>query len=242
MKNARVYSESRELSLDQKNFLSLSLLLMLALNFTLSYLTFTYYAETILDPETPGFWINLASYMVIFGIVLLNKKALSWNWSILGLARPKSWGRPLFTFIGCFAAIRLLYQFLVPSIIETFGEHRNISFIYTVKQDLSNLILALTVVWITAAFIEELVFRAFLINSLDYLFGGNKISVWVAVILSSLIFGMIHSYQGITGILITTFVGLIFGIGYIFNKRRILPLILVHGIIDSLTLISVYNS
>ena len=110
------------------------------------------------------------------------------------------------------------------------------------KQDLSNLILALTVVWITAAFIEELVFRAFLINSLDYLFGGNKISVWVAVILSSLIFGMIHSYQGITGILITTFVGLIFGIGYIFNKRRILPLILVHGIIDSLTLISVYNS
>lgn len=241
MKNPLQYSSNTpNYTIDQKNILGISLLLLLALHFTLNYLAHTYYFQNLLERGSPGYWLYITSCFIMALIVYLDKKYFKWSWSFLGFSKPKTWWKDLLVFILTFLAIVLFGKFIRP-LIEGIGGRLNIEHLMVLKQNFSGLISALITVWITAAFLEELVFRAFLINSLELLIGRSVWSTMAAVLISSIIFGAIHAYQGITGILTTMGIGLIFGLAFIFNGRRIWPLILVHGIIDTISLITIYN-
>ncbi len=242
MKNVRPHLFTPELTLDQKNLLGLSLLLILAINFTLSYLGHTYFSDSILEIQGPGYWLFITNYGLLTTLVLLNKNMLNWSWNDLGLGVPRTWWEPLLTAAVTFSLLVLFSWYVKPFIIEAFGKHQNISHLFALRQDLPRLLVVLVTVWITAAFLQEIIFRSFLINALDTILGSSKLSAWGAVVISSLVFGLVHAYQGITGILITTAVGLIFGTAYLLNGRRIWPIILVHGTVDTLTLLSIYNS
>lgn len=83
---------------------------------------------------------------------------------------------------------------------------------------------------ITAGITEEIIYRGFLIFALAFLF--PNFSIWLIVLLSSLLFGLAHTYQGlVTGVLRTTVFGIIFSILYI-GLGSILPLIVFHFLID----------
>jgi len=60
------------------------------------------------------------------------------------------------------------------------------------------------------AFEEELLFRSFLYKSLNKII-ENK---WICVIIVSILFGIVHIYQGIIPVFITFALGLIFGIEF----------------------------
>ena len=131
-------------------------------------------------------------------------------------------------------------KYAAPSIIEL-GGRPNIAHLRDIPGNLPMLITGLLMVWITAAFLEEFIFRAYLINVLDKLLGSTKLSAAAAVLISSIIFGLLHAYQGLTGILLTGSLGLLAGIFYLLNGRRIWPLILIHGLIDTIAFINIYN-
>ncbi|KRG12901.1 CPBP family intramembrane glutamic endopeptidase [Lederbergia galactosidilytica] len=83
---------------------------------------------------------------------------------------------------------------------------------------------------LTAGITEEIIYRGFLIFALTYLF--PNFSVWLIIIISSLLFGLAHTYQGFTtGVLRTTVFGVIFSILYI-GISSILPLVVFHFLID----------
>jgi membrane protease YdiL (CAAX protease family) len=83
---------------------------------------------------------------------------------------------------------------------------------------------------ITAGVTEEIIYRGFLIFALTFLF--PNFSIWLIVLLASLLFGLAHTYQGlVTGVLRTTVFGIIFSILYI-GSGSILPLIGFHFLID----------
>ncbi|MEH7379023.1 CPBP family intramembrane glutamic endopeptidase [Bacillus sp. JJ1533] len=83
---------------------------------------------------------------------------------------------------------------------------------------------------LTAGITEEIIYRGFLIFALGYFFPG--LSIGLVIILSSLMFGMAHTYQGfLTGVIRTTIFGLLFSILYI-GIGSILPLIVFHFLID----------
>ena len=83
---------------------------------------------------------------------------------------------------------------------------------------------------LTAGITEEIIYRGFLIFAFAYLF--PDFSIWLVIILSSLLFGLAHTYQGFTtGVLRTTIFGVIFSILYI-GIGSILPLIVIHFLID----------
>lgn len=88
-------------------------------------------------------------------------------------------------------------------------------------------LLKLTVVMVFfVGIVEETIFRSFLQTRLNKTFG-----VWKGILLSSIIFGFMHSGNGTMCIVYTSFVGVI--IGYMFYKTRSLPLItLVNGFIN----------
>ena len=85
----------------------------------------------------------------------------------------------------------------------------------------------------TAGFCEESVFRGYLMTRIR-LFG--KFNSWtVPVILSSLIFGIPHLYQGFAGVVVITFLGAIFAISYV-RYKSIWPAIIAHFFLDFLNL------
>lgn len=76
---------------------------------------------------------------------------------------------------------------------------------------------------------EELAYRGFLIPALTYSLG----SVWGAAILSSLLFGLLHAYQGWLGMVRTALLGLVLATSFILSGT-LWPAILAHAILDVL--------
>ena len=90
--------------------------------------------------------------------------------------------------------------------------------------------------WISAAFGEELLFRAFAFVQLRKMFGNNKIML---VLLSAILFSLPHLYQGISGLILTFLFGIAFGLIYI-RYNNIWINIIVHGLIDTVFMTLAY--
>lgn len=94
-------------------------------------------------------------------------------------------------------------------------------------------------VWIvlsaTAGFCEEYVFRGYLQTQ----FRAITDSVWVAVVIQSLVFGVGHGYQGITEMAIIFVYGLLFGSVAAWRKS-LRPTMIAHGWADTFSGIAGY--
>jgi membrane protease YdiL (CAAX protease family) len=108
------------------------------------------------------------------------------------------------------------------------------------KDNVGMLLLTLGGVYIVASFGEEVIYRAFLINRISELGHGTKKATIIAVILSSIIFGLVHYDWGPMGIVQTGFMGLVMGIFYIKLKKRLWILILAHAYMDTILMVQVY--
>lgn len=80
---------------------------------------------------------------------------------------------------------------------------------------------------VLAGFGEEVVFRGFLLAVLTPALGG----VWIALVVSSLAFGVLHVYQGAFGILRTATLGALLGASVIV-EGSLWPAVIVHVLVD----------
>ncbi len=108
------------------------------------------------------------------------------------------------------------------------------------KDNLGMLFLSLGSVYIISSFGEELIYRAFLINRIAQLGVSSKYGTAIAVIISSVIFGLVHYAWGPMGMIQTGCMGLVMGICYIKLKRRLWILILAHAYMDTILLVQLY--
>jgi membrane protease YdiL (CAAX protease family) len=80
---------------------------------------------------------------------------------------------------------------------------------------------------VTAGICEEFLYRGFVMAALT----RSGLPLWTTVVISSLLFGIAHLYQGRSGLLGTTLLGLIFGIARVgFNSLT--PVIAWHAAVD----------
>jgi membrane protease YdiL (CAAX protease family) len=79
---------------------------------------------------------------------------------------------------------------------------------------------------ITAGIVEELLYRGFVLWVL-----AQGMPLWAAVLLSSVAFGLAHSYQGAGGMLRTGLIGLLFAILFVASGSIWLPM-LFHALFD----------
>lgn len=82
---------------------------------------------------------------------------------------------------------------------------------------------------LSAAITEEIIYRGFLLYMLK-MFIPN-INIFWHVILASIIFGLAHSYQGISGIIKTSIIGFVFNILYLIFGS-LFPVMFFHFLID----------
>lgn len=103
----------------------------------------------------------------------------------------------------------------------------------------AGLIAAITVGWLVGGFAEELFYRGFLIATLKNVLGNGRLSLVLAVILSTLYFANSHAYQGWIGMLDTGIAALIWAGLYLWRGRLIAGIV-AHGLNDMLLLIGLY--
>jgi hypothetical protein len=167
------------------------------------------------------------------------------SWSDFGVTRPKSWLRTVLKSLGValvvFASVKLVISPITDALVSMGFEPRDMSRFGYLTGSLPNLIINLVIMWITAAFLEELMWRGYLMNRLVDLQGRQTKLAWaIALVVSAAIFGLAHFIQGPIGVFWTGAIGLVFGLSYLAVGRNLWPVILAHGLIDTLDFISHY--
>jgi membrane protease YdiL (CAAX protease family) len=109
------------------------------------------------------------------------------------------------------------------------------------RGDLPNLIINVLAMWFTAGFIEELLWRGYLMNRLVDLQGNKTKLAWViALVGSAIIFGLGHTYQGLGGVIKITAAGLLFGAAFLTVRRNLWPLVFAHALLDTISFVQHY--
>jgi membrane protease YdiL (CAAX protease family) len=107
------------------------------------------------------------------------------------------------------------------------------------SESLATFILVLVGVYIVSSFGEEIIYRGFLINRIAEL-GGEQTAWKMAVVISSVIFGLIHYSWGPAGVVQTGFMGLALGISYLVVGRNLWVTILAHLYMDTILFVQLY--
>lgn len=191
---------------------------------------------------------SIAMWCGIFVATYFMKKQ-DITWKSRGFNLPTD-GRSLFKSIGIAILIVVIVLAFMAAVVPIISSALDVTipksstdrFEFLLGNPLYLAIYLLVVIWIGAAIGEELLMRGFLLNSLMSLFGERKAGIFSAVVLQATIFGMLHISQGIPGIISTGVVAVIFALVYLYNGRKLFPLIIAHGLINSLGLIAYYFS
>lgn len=178
----------------------------------------------------------------------LTMKLRGGSWHDLGLKKPGSVGSWALT-LGLAAAAIVTVYISIPTVVvpllnalfDDLNFHTSgHAFDFLYGRPFALAVYIVVIAWGGAAFGEELFSRGLMLNRLAEVFGFSKIGWLVAVLGQAVFFGAAHAYQGTVGMFLTGSVGLIFGIFYLVGKRNLVPLILAHGIIDTIGLTQLY--
>ncbi len=184
---------------------------------------------------------------VLVATFLIRRRGASWRG--LGLSWPKgtkAWGATagwaLVAIASVFAAMALIIEPVTGALgLETPASaadrfqvlmgHPGRFFAYLI-----------VVVWLGAALGEELQMRGFVLNRLADLFGRGKVGWSAALATHAVIFGALHAYQGLHGVIATGVIGAILALVYLASGRRLLPVVIGHGVINTIILTALYLS
>jgi membrane protease YdiL (CAAX protease family) len=131
---------------------------------------------------------------------------------------------------------------LLPRLLSLAGMPKpdDSSFAEQIQDNPAALISILLKVWTTVAFGEEVLGRVFLIDRFEAIFKGIPWNTQLSVILASILFGLAHAYQGLSGIILTATIGLIVSILYLYQKRSIWTNVVVHGMVDTVAMVLLF--
>lgn len=171
-------------------------------------------------------------------LVLIWRKIVKVPFRNLGLYAPKSWLKTIVLGVLLGIFIKLLFATIimplmgsVPSSSSTF------SFL---KGNLTNALLFSVYVLVVAGFAEEIIFRGYLFHQLEDWFGNGKLQMVLTVVVSSLIFGIPHLYQGGFGVIQSILVGMIYGAVYLANKKNLWLVMIAHATFDWVAIYIIY--
>jgi membrane protease YdiL (CAAX protease family) len=140
-----------------------------------------------------------------------------------------------------FAALWSLFQLGVtkPIANHVSGERQDLSAFEGLEGDLGMLAMYLVLGWTLAAFGEELAYRGYLLTRVGEALGGGRTALVVAVLGSSLLFGLAHSEQGSIGVLVVTLDALAWA-GLRLHFKTLWAPILAHGFNNTLGFITFF--
>ena len=183
--------------------------------------------------------INLITPLfVLIGTLSLYIRGIGWKG--IGLKRPANLTQNIF--IGTMAGIT--YQFFsiyveFPIIEALLDQEPDLSQFDDLRGNLPQLIVLWVLSWIWAGFGEEMADRGYLMNRINDWLGGKKMVL--AVFITSIYFGISHSYQDLTGMVGAGLSGIFFAILYLKSGRNLTVPIVAHAVMDMLGIFFLYK-
>jgi hypothetical protein len=184
-------------------------------------------------------FLSKVPYLFLLGWISLRLRGL--RWKDAGFARPRSWRMAMLVGILSGLFIELFELFISqPLLARWTGKMPDLSNFTTVRGNLKLTLIYLLLVWILAAFGEELVYRGYLMNRFAGLF-RESLAAWVAsLVVISIVFGCSHIDQAATGILENVWDGLLLGTLYLACGRNLTAAIIAHGVTDTVDVLLMY--
>ncbi len=179
--------------------------------------------------------------LLILGIMIVSLLIRREHIASIGFKRPQSWLRMTgFAFVSVFFLQLFDVGVVMPILNRLTGKTIDYSGFASLQGNLGQLFMILAVSWILAALGEEIVYRGYLQKLLGNLFGNKLSGVLLTVGISSLLFGLAHTEQGVIGVVVTTIDALFFS----WLKRKfdnnLWASILAHGFYNSIGMIVFY--
>ena len=176
--------------------------------------------------------------LVILGMIFVSLLIHREHIRSLGFKRPQSWARMIgFAFILAVFLQLLDAGVVLPIMNRLTGTTIDYSGFANLKGNIGQLVLLLVFSWTLAALGEEIVYRGYFQKLLTNLFGSNLPGLLLTVGISSLLFGLAHTEQGLIGVVVTTVDALFFS----WLKRKfdnnLWAAILAHGFYNSIGVI-----
>ncbi len=172
-------------------------------------------------------------YLLLLAWISLRVRKVSWRQ--VGFTLYCGWTRTLLLGISLGVGLELFDLFGKQRLLSLLmGKPPDLSVFHAVTGNAKLALLMLFLVWTLAAFGEELVYRGYLMNRVAELL-GSKHGAWaVSLVLISVLFGLAHAGQGITGVLEEGSDGLILGLMYLAFGRSLAVAIVAHGVCDTI--------
>ena len=199
------------------------------------------YAVVFIMLIAPLFGFMDRNFVFFFGlgVVFLLLKGSKYDWSKFGIGEKitkKTITKSILIALVLFLVFTVIIDPLLQNLLGTY----DLSSIDDIRGNFAGYVILMLVMWVFAAFGEEILFRGYYMKGLAKLFGnGNKAWMYSAVI-TSLYFGISHAYQGLIGVVSVFLWSLVISLLFNKNRNNLLPLVLIHGIYDSIGITLIY--
>jgi uncharacterized protein len=179
--------------------------------------------------------LKVAAIPYLLLLAWLSLRVRGVKWKQIGFTRYRTWAKTLVLGIAGGVGLELFDLFGKQRVLtRLLGKPPDLSDFATVRGHLRSTLIMIALIWIFAAFGEELFYRGYLMNRVAD-FGSRTRSAWIASLLvTSVVFGLTHYHQGLTGIVEEGSDGLILGLVYFACGRNLAVPIVTHGVCDTI--------
>ena len=179
---------------------------------------------------------------ILFALFWLSQRLRNGRWTGAGLERPESWPRTVAIAIVAAAVLQCGSAYVMQP-LGSYLWHRpeQVSSVLTSSAlGWKSALWSLAIVWLFAAFGEELGYRGYLLPRAADVGNRSKLAYAIAMVCVAVLFGFAHFYKGPAGVLDSTYSGLVLGGVYLLSGRNLWASILTHGISDTFAVLVVF--
>jgi len=184
-------------------------------------------------------YFSKTPYLFLLGWISLRLRRTGWR--SVGLARYRNWTISLA--IGIAVGVLMeTFQLLAtqPLLVRLTGKQPDLHNFQMLTGNIKLALLGFAFSWTFAAFGEEMVWRGYLMNRVAEL-GNRTRRAWICSLVAvSIVFGMAHAGQGITGVIEEGIAGVFLGVTYLSTRRNLAVPIIAHGVADTIDMVLIF--
>lgn len=171
----------------------------------------------------------LVPTFILLALAAVSLVARRQGFSSLGFHRVETGSRLAWKMLA-FAAVWSLFQLgvVMPIVNHLSGKQQDLGDFKDLQGNLPMLVGLLALSWTLAAVGEETAYRGYLQTRTAQLFGGGRAALVVAVVVSSALFGLAHSEQGVVGVVAVAIDAVAFSV-LRYRYRTLWASVLAHG-------------
>jgi uncharacterized protein len=183
--------------------------------------------------------VSKTPYLFLLGWASLRWRGL--RWKDVGLTVNQSVLKLVAIGLAVGVAMEALELFATqPLLIRLLNRAPDLHELRPLVGNMKLLILGIVLAWALAAFGEETVWRGYLLNRCADVLGRSTAAWIVSAIFITMLFGLAHFPQGMTGVVENVIDGAILGGVYFATGRNLIAPIIAHGIQDSVDVLLIY--